>query len=962
MEKKVRDSKSQDLISFSSLFRLGLAFSLLVTLLATNFTVQTTFAATWTSQTSNTTNNLKGIDCVNTQVCYTSGLNSTVVSTSNGGTNWTATNNISNTSYYFYNISCGDANNCVAVGSNNDIKSCAVASFSNPCLSNPVYSVVATTANGGSTWAVQLFSNDGDSDNALYDVNCFDALHCYAVGVSININIQQFSATANEVVRYTSNGGTTWQKQTLAAGGFGGMDCVDSDHCYAVGAEGNISSQNPAVEYTANASANISSTWTAQTLPSSSATSGKLLYSISCPDLQHCYTVGDSGLIFATSNGGSTWTLQSSNTSERLNRIACVSVTTCFVGGDSGDVIATFNGGQTWETVYTDPQGSAINSIACPTADSCFIAGDGGVIELGTSLVPTQISATSGSNQTTTVNTAFANELQATVLDGDGKPAAGVPVTFTIQSDMTSGAGASFSNGSSQVVTVTNSSGIATSPVITANSSAGDYTATAATALVSSMVTFTLHNSAATTPSPTPTSTTYTYYLPFLANNYNGFTTYLAFQNIGTAQAHYTLQFYDPSGSVISSTAQTTSNCSTLQVYGECIASNPYGSSTSATHGSGILSSDQPLAVIVPEATPYGGSAYAVQSGSANSLVVPFAINGAYGGYYTQINVFNGGDNSATVTLKFYNQDGTDAPVASTQVFTLTAHTSASFAQNDANSGLPAPTTNYAGFNGWAQISSTSGSVLAAQVLEQNPTAKFVAIANAISSGAKTLYAPAIFNNGYGSFFTGANLINSNSSAVSVTLTYYDKDTGTASTAAPFNLAAHAVQGIFDGGTGIGLPTNGLANPFIGAAVVTATDNIVMSVNENGGLTAAGNARSGTYAALTNGGSSVGLPVASNGGYTYITGATIFNTSSAPVTATIQYYDINGNLQTGTTQTFTVQPKASQAFYQGAANLPANFYGTAVITESADSPANALIVTTNAQSSTLFYTYSEPNP
>jgi len=83
------------------------------------------------------------------------------------------------------------------------------------------------------------------------------------------------------------------------------------------------------------------------------------------------------------------------------------------------------------------------------------------------------ITATGGTPQTTAVNTAFANPLKATVDDSFGNPVAGATVTFTAP---TSGASGSFAGGVNTAKT--NSSGVATSAVFTANGTAGTYTVT----------------------------------------------------------------------------------------------------------------------------------------------------------------------------------------------------------------------------------------------------------------------------------------------------------------------------------------------------------------------------------------------------------------------------------------------------------------------------------------------------
>ena len=83
------------------------------------------------------------------------------------------------------------------------------------------------------------------------------------------------------------------------------------------------------------------------------------------------------------------------------------------------------------------------------------------------------ITASGGTPQTTAVNTAFPKPLKATVDDSFGNPVAGATVTFTAP---TSGASGTFAGGVKTAKT--NSSGVATSAVFTANGTAGSYTVT----------------------------------------------------------------------------------------------------------------------------------------------------------------------------------------------------------------------------------------------------------------------------------------------------------------------------------------------------------------------------------------------------------------------------------------------------------------------------------------------------
>jgi len=88
------------------------------------------------------------------------------------------------------------------------------------------------------------------------------------------------------------------------------------------------------------------------------------------------------------------------------------------------------------------------------------------------------------------VSTAFTTALQATLKDANNNPVSGVTVTFTAPS---AGATAAFS-GSATAAVMTNASGIATAPTLTANSQAGAYTVTAVVAGVSTPASFNLTN------------------------------------------------------------------------------------------------------------------------------------------------------------------------------------------------------------------------------------------------------------------------------------------------------------------------------------------------------------------------------------------------------------------------------------------------------------------------------------
>src|SRR5207245_2736194 len=154
--------------------------------------------------------------------------------------------------------------------------------------------------------------------------------------------------------------------------------------------------------------------------------------------------------------------------------------------------------------VGTDSQGVA----TAPPFTANFTVGnytvdahsDYGTVELSLSNtasgLPSSIAATGTSSQEATVNGSYGQPLQARVTDANGNPVQGANVTFAILPG-TTGASANFVGGEPSATT--DSNGLATSPALMANGVPGRFTATASTAGVSTVATYTLDNHATTT-------------------------------------------------------------------------------------------------------------------------------------------------------------------------------------------------------------------------------------------------------------------------------------------------------------------------------------------------------------------------------------------------------------------------------------------------------------------------------
>jgi photosystem II stability/assembly factor-like uncharacterized protein len=289
----------------------------------------------WSQQTSGVTATLNDVSCPSVATCYAVGSGK-IISTSNGGTTWTMRSGSA-----FAGISCPSTTTCYAIGGSGSIVSTTdngntwsshstgvtvnfraldCPSIAACFVVGDSGTVVATT-DGANSWTQQSSTTTRDLDA----VACPTASTCYAVG------------TFGTVVA-TSNGGATWTAQSSGAQVYlSGVSCPSTTTCYAVG--GHIV-----------ATTNGGATWTEQ------IASGDF-YDVSCV-MSACSAVGNAGGILGTSDGGSQWQSQSSGTSNTLWAVSCPSVDRCWAVGNSGTVLSG------WTAVVPTPTPT---STATPT-------------------------------------------------------------------------------------------------------------------------------------------------------------------------------------------------------------------------------------------------------------------------------------------------------------------------------------------------------------------------------------------------------------------------------------------------------------------------------------------------------------------------------------------------------------------------------------------------------------------
>ena len=151
--------------------------------------------------------------------------------------------------------------------------------------------------------------------------------------------------------------------------------------------------------------------------------------------------------------------------------------------GGAGTAGASFLGGASQATVLTDASGNATSPPLLADSTPGDFTATATVPGIASPLTYTlrNLAArllAADAVRSATVDHRYARPLKVRVRRAGGKPLAGITVTFTIATSH-AGAGAGFPDGTGQATATTNRAGIATSPDLTANSTAGAFRAIA---------------------------------------------------------------------------------------------------------------------------------------------------------------------------------------------------------------------------------------------------------------------------------------------------------------------------------------------------------------------------------------------------------------------------------------------------------------------------------------------------
>jgi photosystem II stability/assembly factor-like uncharacterized protein len=404
---------------------------------------------TWHTSYSSTMTDLYAVAASGASRAWAVGSGGAVFATTDGGLHWTQQD--SKVGGDLYAVQFVDASHGWAVGWGGAIIATADGgqtwALQSSGLVFPLLAMTFTDASHGwvvGAYGVELVTSDGGQHWTKVTTGTSDWL----TGITMPDGKHGWISTDGGRVLVTSDGGATWKVQTSwTYHSFVAACAVDATHCCVLDEDGHslYTSDGGAHWYTVWA---ITQSWTGITRAPSGqlwavGTAGTLMHStggsswggiggdvppvfrfraVDFPDAQHGWTVGDSGTVWwtvdggaswshaypgggaaalsapdathvwfvggsgqitCTPDGGATWVQQSSGTTKTLEGVSFPDVTHGWVVGLGGTILATADGGSTWSPQVS---GSEADLTAVSFADDLHGVAVG---YLGTVLVTT---------------------------------------------------------------------------------------------------------------------------------------------------------------------------------------------------------------------------------------------------------------------------------------------------------------------------------------------------------------------------------------------------------------------------------------------------------------------------------------------------------------------------------------------------------------------------------------------
>ena len=305
----------------------------------------------WTSQDSGVTERLFGIHFIDINNGWASGVGGLALNTNDRGVTWSEKKIDDDFNDTFFDIYFTDLNNGWVVGDGGSIYG---------------------TTDGGTTWSLQT---NGTTTAKLYAVHFVDSDRGWAAGNggtilsttdggdnwlvrnfgAINIDLHAihfvdanrgWAAGTGSRVLSTTDGGASWNAVNIGFSGEGtlfGLHFIDANRGWVVGHTSQLTS---GIAFTVNASTENNVVWSQQVSGISNEQS-TAFNDVHFVDADNGWLVGRNNTILATSNGGTTWGVQSiptsiSDTVNSINAIHFTDLSHGWAVGDNGIILRGF--------------------------------------------------------------------------------------------------------------------------------------------------------------------------------------------------------------------------------------------------------------------------------------------------------------------------------------------------------------------------------------------------------------------------------------------------------------------------------------------------------------------------------------------------------------------------------------------------------------------------------------------
>ena len=159
-----------------------------------------------------------------------------------------------------------------------------------------------------------------------------------------------YAVGPNTLLR-TTNGGEKWEGQAIAAGNsFRTIDCSSEETCLLT-----VTGGNQLIRTTDGGKTSTVNT------PSSS-----LIYAAAYANPTRIVAVGESGATVLSSDGGSTYTSASADIGGQYGRLRAGPGQMLLAPGANGDVAISTNGGQSWQVLATQTSQELVDVASAP--------------------------------------------------------------------------------------------------------------------------------------------------------------------------------------------------------------------------------------------------------------------------------------------------------------------------------------------------------------------------------------------------------------------------------------------------------------------------------------------------------------------------------------------------------------------------------------------------------------------